>query len=63
MREGNWADLVLFDPATVQDNATFEKPHQYSTGFDLVMVNGEPVVEAGKVTGKRPGKVLRHTEQ
>ena len=59
LREGLQADLVLFDPDRVQDNATFEKPHQYSTGFDLVLVNGQPVVEGGKVTGARPGKVLR----
>jgi N-acyl-D-amino-acid deacylase len=60
LREGNWADLVLFDPAKVQDKATYAKPHQYSEGFDLVLVNGVPVVENGKVSGARPGKVLRH---
>ncbi len=59
VREGMRADLVLFDPAKVQDNATFQKPHQYSTGFDLVLVNGEPVVESGKVTGRRAGRALR----
>ncbi|HKW98521.1 MAG TPA: D-aminoacylase [Bryobacteraceae bacterium] len=63
VREGFWADLVLFDPATVQDEATFEKPHQFSKGFDLVMVNGAPVVEAGKPTGARPGRILRHQAQ
>lgn len=60
VHEGYWADLVLFDPDTVQDEATFDKPHQYSKGFDLVLVNGMPVVEDGKPTGARPGQVLRH---
>jgi N-acyl-D-aspartate/D-glutamate deacylase len=52
--------LVLFDPARVQDKATFTEPHQFSQGFDLVLVNGEPVVEDGKLTGARPGQILRH---
>ncbi|MBM3774273.1 MAG: D-aminoacylase [Acidobacteria bacterium] len=60
LREGYWADLVLFDPARVRDQATFAQPHQFSEGFDLVLVNGAPVVEEGKVTGARPGKILRH---
>jgi len=60
IREGMAADLVLFDPELVEDRATFTDPHQYSTGFDLVLVNGVPVVEDGKLTGRRPGKVLRH---
>ncbi len=59
VREGMAADLVLFDPAKVQDKATFQQPHQYAEGFDLVLVNGVAVVDGGKVTGARPGKVLR----
>lgn len=59
LREGFWADLVLFDPAKVEDKATFQQPHQFSEGFDLVLVNGRPVVEEGKLTGERAGKVLR----
>jgi N-acyl-D-amino-acid deacylase len=59
LREGFAADLVLFDPARVQDKATFLKPHQYSEGFDLVLVNGAAVVESGKLTGARAGRVLR----
>lgn len=59
LREGFAADLVLFDPAKVQDLATFQKPHQYTAGFDLVLVNGKPVVEDGKVTGTLSGRVLR----
>ena len=59
IREGYWADLVLFDPDRVEDAATFEKPHQYSKGFDYVLVNGTVVAEDGKPTGAKPGKVLR----
>ena len=52
--------MVMFDPGKVRDNATFQKPHQYSSGFDLVLVNGIPVVENGQTTGKRPGEILKH---
>jgi hypothetical protein len=51
--EGYAADPALFDPARVQDQATFLKPHQYSEGFDLILVNGQPVVDNGKLTGTR----------
>jgi N-acyl-D-amino-acid deacylase len=60
IHEGYAADLVLFDPDKIQDQATFVKPHQYSTGFDLVIVNGEIEVEQDKITGVRAGRVLRH---
>jgi N-acyl-D-amino-acid deacylase len=63
LREGYWADLVMFDPARVQDRATFVKPHQFSEGFDLVLVSGKTVVEEGKLTGARPGQVVRHISQ
>lgn len=59
VQEGFWADLVLFDPDKVTDKATFQQPHQYSEGFDLVLVNGQPIVEEGKVTGARPGRIVR----
>ena len=59
VREGMAADLVLFDPARVQDLATYEKPHQYSAGFDWVLVNGVPVIGEGKRLEARPGRVLR----
>ena len=52
------ADIVVFDAATVMDNATYAEPHQYSTGFKYVLVNGVPVVEEGKHNGARPGKAL-----
>jgi dihydroorotase/N-acyl-D-amino-acid deacylase len=59
LKPGFYADVVVFDPATVIDNATFENPHQYSEGVSLVLVNGKPVWEDGKFTGNLPGKVLR----
>ena len=58
LREGYWADVLVFDPAAVADNATFQKPHQYSSGFSYVLVNGEPVVADGKPTSARPGRIL-----
>ena len=56
---GAHADLVLFDPATVIDSATFESPVQPAAGIHLVMVNGTPVWRDGGATGERPGRVLR----
>lgn len=60
LREGNWADLVVFDPATVRDVSTYEDPHHYSEGFRDVLVNGVPVIRDNRLTGERPGTVLRH---
>ncbi len=57
--EGNHADLVLFDPKTIHDTATFENPMQPADGIHTVWVNGAPVWQAGKSTGARPGHVLR----
>jgi N-acyl-D-amino-acid deacylase len=57
--EGNYADLVVFDPTTVRDRATFEVPHQYPEGIDYVLVNGVPAVDAGRYLNARPGRVLR----
>lgn len=59
VKQGFYADLVLFDPATVADKATFEQPHQYSEGISLVVVNGQPVWENGAFTGNLPGRVLK----
>ncbi|HWA94711.1 MAG TPA: D-aminoacylase [Terracidiphilus sp.] len=59
LKEGMWADMVVFDPATITDKATYERPNQLSTGMDYVLVNGVPVIANGKMTGKLPGKVLR----
>jgi N-acyl-D-amino-acid deacylase len=56
---GYFADIVIFDPATIQDHATFEKPHQYATGVAHVFVNGTQVLENGEHTGAKPGRVVR----
>lgn len=58
--EGMRADIVLFDPATVSDRATFAAPHQYPDGIPYVIVNGELAVDAGRFTATRAGTVLRH---
>ncbi len=58
IREGYAADLVVFDPATVADQATFERPHAYATGVPFVLVNGEFVVRDAEITRARPGQVL-----
>jgi N-acyl-D-aspartate/D-glutamate deacylase len=57
--QGQWADLVIFDPATVADKATFEDPFQYPVGIDTVLVNGTVVLDEGTHTHARPGKVLK----
>ena len=58
LRPGLWADIVVFDAATVKDAATFEKPHAYAEGFHYVLVNGLPVIEEGKHNGTRSGQIL-----
>jgi N-acyl-D-amino-acid deacylase len=58
IQEGMAADIVIFDAATVTDRATFENPHQFSTGFQFVIVNGIIVIEEGKHTGVKSGRVL-----
>jgi N-acyl-D-amino-acid deacylase len=58
LKEGYFADVVVFDPATVIDRATYQKPHQYSEGFKHVFVNGVQVLKDGKHTNARPGRAL-----
>ena len=58
VRPGMKADLVVFDPATIRDRATFERPHAYAEGVSCVLVNGILVVDEGRLTGVRPGRVL-----
>jgi len=58
LREGCWADVVVFDPETVMDRASYEQPKQYPTGIEHVLVNGCPVIAGGKHTGARPGQVI-----
>ena len=59
LKEGMWADIVMFDPATITDVATFEHPNQLSEGMEYVLVNGVPVIAEGRMTGALPGKILR----
>jgi dihydroorotase/N-acyl-D-amino-acid deacylase len=59
IKAGMCADVVIFDPATVRDLATFENPNQLSEGMEYVLVNGVPVIDQGKMTGALPGKVVR----
>jgi dihydroorotase/N-acyl-D-amino-acid deacylase len=59
LKAGMWADVVVFDPATIRDLATFENPNQLSQGMEYVLVNGVPVIDQSKMTGALPGKVLR----
>lgn len=59
LRAGMYADVVVFDPATIAEHSTFEKPHQLSTGIEQVFVNGVQVVRDGKHTGAKPGRAVR----
>lgn len=59
LREGFRADVVIFDPLIIKDKATFDEPHQYPEGIRYVIVNGQIVVNDGRMTGARPGKVLK----
>jgi N-acyl-D-amino-acid deacylase len=59
LKKGYYADVVVFDPRTIQDHATFEKPHQYSTGVSEVLVNGRLAIKAGEPTGAKPGRFVR----
>ena len=59
LKAGYVADVVVFDPATIHDNATFDKPQQYATGVRYVAVNGELALAEGEPTAARPGKIVR----
>ena len=59
LRPGMMADVMIFDPATIHDVATFDNPNQYSVGIRWVFVNGRAVVADGKITNHRPGRPLR----
>ena len=58
LKQGMWADIVVFDPETIRDTATFDNPNQLSEGMRFVLVNGVPVIEEGKMTNALPGKVV-----
>jgi dihydroorotase/N-acyl-D-amino-acid deacylase len=59
LREGMFADIMIFDPTTIIDRATYERPHQLSVGIRYVLVNGVLVVDGAKVTGAKPGMIVR----
>ncbi len=59
LKEGYFADVVVFDPARVADEATYDRPHKYATGVEAVLVNGAIVLDRGEHTGAKPGRVLR----
>ena len=59
LKEGMKADITVFDPETVKDEATFDNPHQYPTGIPYVIVNGRVVIDQGEHTGEKPGEVIR----
>ena len=63
IREGAWADLTLFDPETVSDRATYQKPEQFPTGIEYVLINGDLVLDRGNYTHALCGQVLRKTEE
>jgi N-acyl-D-amino-acid deacylase len=58
IKQGYFADLVVFDPETIADRATYDNPHQYATGVKHVLVNGVCVIENGEHTGAKPGRAL-----
>ena len=62
IKEGNFADLVVFDPDKVIDKATWKDPHQYPQGIGHVIVNGQVVIQAGEHTGKLPGKIIKKSD-
>ena len=61
IKEGYAADITIFDPATIADTATFEKPHAFPNGVAYVLVNGVAVIRKGQHTGARPGQILATT--
>ncbi len=63
LREGFWADVVVFDPEKVQDMATYKDPHHYPVGIPYVLVNGVPVIMEGKHTNAKAGQALRHARE
>jgi N-acyl-D-amino-acid deacylase len=63
LKTGYYADVVVFDPLTFRDTATFEQPHQYAPGVRYLFVNGVPAIADGKATGELPGKALRHASK
>ena len=63
LKAGYYADVVVFDPKTYRDKATFDQPHQYATGVQYLLVNGTLVIDRGRFTEKLAGRVLRHVSK
>ena len=59
LREGYWADITVFDPQSIGEQATYDDPHQYAVGVSMVVVNGAIVIDGSDHTGELPGRVLR----
>src|SRR5258706_12673755 len=59
LKRGLWADVVVFDPATIADRSTFSSPNELAVGMQWVLVNGVPVIAEGNITAPKPGQVLR----
>ena len=59
LKQGMWADVVVFDPDSIRDLATFENPNQLAVGMSYVLVNGIPVIDGAKMTNALPGRVVR----
>ena len=59
IKEGFYAEIVIFNPEKIEDKATYENPFQFSSGVEWVFINGEPVIEEGKITKKKTGMILR----
>jgi len=62
LKEGNYADIVVFNPEKIQDRATYENPNQYPEGIEYVIINGKVAVKKGHETGVKSGKVLRKNQ-
>jgi N-acyl-D-amino-acid deacylase len=63
LQTGYFADVVIFDPTTITDVATYEEPHQYATGVEQVFVNGQQVLADGEPTGTMPGRFVRRARR
>jgi N-acyl-D-aspartate/D-glutamate deacylase len=63
IRDGQAADITIFNPNTLKDTATFDDPHRYAEGIEYVFVNGKPALVQGKYTGALAGKALRSRRQ
>jgi N-acyl-D-aspartate/D-glutamate deacylase len=63
IQEGAYADLVLFDPVTIQDTATYPEPKQEPAGIEMVIVNGQVTLERGQHTGVGSGRMLRYRQE